>query len=313
MVEWTFFLHSLSVLLLRLFLLRTSAAAEGPAFTFMNNCRWTVWPGILSGAGRDQLSTTGFELPSGSLRSIEAPAGWSGRLWARTGCVFDASGGGSCATADCGTGEVECRGKGAAPPATLAEFTLGGGAGEKDFYDVSLVDGYNLPMVVQGGGGKCATTGCAEDVNARCPAELRVGEGDAAACRSACDAFGRPEFCCSGEFASPAACRPTAYSELFKTACPKSYSYAFDDATSIFTCAGAGEFTVIFCPDATISSSKSPANPRTSPTTTGDVTVESDAWLASLVADSGSERNSALPSMLPSMAFHFFVLLHFVA
>lgn len=31
------------------------------------------------------------------------------------------------------------------PPATLAEWTLSGD-GNRDFYDVSIVDGYNLPM-----------------------------------------------------------------------------------------------------------------------------------------------------------------------
>lgn len=30
------------------------------------------------------------------------------------------------------------------PPATLAEFTLSGD-GNTDFYDISIVDGYNLP------------------------------------------------------------------------------------------------------------------------------------------------------------------------
>ncbi|KAF8045453.1 hypothetical protein N665_4900s0001 [Sinapis alba] len=34
---------------------------------------------------------------------------------------------------------------------------------------------------------------------------------------------------------------------MFKAACPRSYSYAYDDATSTFTCAG-GDYTVTFCP-----------------------------------------------------------------
>jgi hypothetical protein len=33
-----------------------------------------------------------------------------------------------------------------APPVTLAQFTMGGSGG-KDLYDVSLVDGFNLPML----------------------------------------------------------------------------------------------------------------------------------------------------------------------
>lgn len=214
-------------------------------FTFVNRCDYTVWPGILANAGSPPLQSTGFELPKDTSRTFQASTGWSGRFWARTGCTFDGSGSGSCLTGDCGSGQVECNGAGAAPPATLAEFTLG--TGGQDFYDVSLVDGYNLPMIVEGTGGSglCATTGCTSDLNQQCPAELRASEGSA--CKSACEAFGSPEYCCSGAYGSPATCRPSIYSEMFKAACPRSYSYAYDDATSTFTCTGA-DYTVTFCP-----------------------------------------------------------------
>ncbi|PKA60787.1 Pathogenesis-related protein 5 [Apostasia shenzhenica] len=226
----------------------------GVTFTLVNNCGGTIWPGILSNTGSPALETTGFVLPAGASRSLLAPTGWSGRFWARTGCSFDDSSSGRCSTGDCGS-SVECNGASANPPVTLAEFTLAGvaGGGGKDFYDVSLVDGFNLPVVVEssaggggGGDGSCAPTGCVADLNLQCPPELRVGEGEA--CRSACEAFGRPEFCCSGDYASPAACRPSAYSEMFKSACPRSYSYAYDDASSTFTCSGA-DYSITFCPE----------------------------------------------------------------
>ncbi|THU73455.1 hypothetical protein C4D60_Mb04t23030 [Musa balbisiana] len=231
----------------RLFLL--FLGVEGSVFTFVNKCGETVWPGILSNAGSPQLESTGFELPVASSRSFQAPTGWSGRFWARTGCSASAVGGGawSCATGDCGSGQVECNGAGAAPPATLAEFTLAPSSAGRDFYDVSLVDGYNLPMVVEASAGACAATGCVVDLNRMCPAELRAAGGEA--CRSACEAFGTPEYCCSGAFASPATCQPSAYSQMFKEACPKSYSYAFDDPTSTFTCAGGADYTITFCPE----------------------------------------------------------------
>ncbi|GKE45535.1 thaumatin-like protein 1, partial [Tanacetum coccineum] len=57
----------------------------------------------------------------------------------------------------------------------------------------------------------------------------------------------RAEYCCKGEFSSPKSCQPTAYSQVFKTACPRSYSYAYDDATSTFTCTGA-DYVITFCP-----------------------------------------------------------------
>ncbi|KAK0581899.1 hypothetical protein LWI29_019352 [Acer saccharum] len=232
----------------------TLTGVSSATFTFVNKCDYTIWPGVLANAGSSTLDSTGFELPKDSSRSFLAPTGWSGRFWARTGCNFDGAGSGSCLTGDCGSGQVECNGLGAAPPATLAEFTLGNGG--QDFYDVSLVDGYNLPMIVEGSGGsgECAATGCVADVNQQCPAELRAGDGEA--CKSACEAFGSPEYCCSGAFNTPATCKPSVYSQMFKAACPKSYSYAYDDATSTFTCTGA-DYTVTFCPSSSPSQKSS--------------------------------------------------------
>ncbi|CAN6987181.1 unnamed protein product [Brassica rapa subsp. trilocularis] len=211
---------------------------NGATVTIVNRCSFTVWPGILANSGSSGLGTTGFELASGGSRSFQAPASWSGRFWARTGCNFDSQTGQfTCLTGDCGSNQVECNGSGAKPPATLAEFTIGSGPEDptrkQDFYDVSLVDGYNVPMVVEASGGtegNCLTTGCVADLNQRCPAELRFGSGSA--CKSACEAFGSPEYCCSGAYASPTECKPSMYSEIFKSACPRSYSYAFDDATT---------------------------------------------------------------------------------
>ncbi|XP_022754869.1 thaumatin-like protein 1b [Durio zibethinus] len=233
---------------------------SGTTFTLVNKCDHTVWPGIL---GNAQLDSTGFELPSGGSRTFQAPPSWSGRFWGRTGCTSDPNTGQvTCQTGDCGSSQIECNGRGASPPATLAEFTIG--SGTQDYYDVSLVDGYNLPMIVEpsGGSGTCLSTGCVNDLNRQCPNELRVGSGEA--CKSACEAFGTPEYCCSGAFASPDTCKPSAYSEMFKAACPRSYSYAYDDATSTFTCTGA-DYTITFCPSST--SKKSASN--TTPTTTG--------------------------------------------
>ncbi|XP_044948041.1 thaumatin-like protein 1 isoform X1 [Hordeum vulgare subsp. vulgare] len=243
-----------------LFLSSLFSAAFSTTFTLTNSCAYTVWPGLLSGSGTPALPTTGFALAPGESRAVEAPAAWSGRMWGRTLCATGADGRFACATCDCGSGAVECAGGGAAPPCSLAEFTLAGSGGN-DFYDVSLVDGSNIPMAVlpQGGSGAgCAATGCLADLNGPCPADLRVAGPDGAgiACKSACEAFGRPEDCCSGAFAGgPEACRPSAYSMFFKNACPRAYSYAYDDATSTFTCAsGTAAYLVVFCPTAMSSS-----------------------------------------------------------
>lgn len=52
------------------------------------------------------------------------------------------------------------------PPATLAEFTLGIN-GNADYYDVSVVDGSNLPMTVTSDKG-CPTASCPVDLNPSC-------------------------------------------------------------------------------------------------------------------------------------------------
>uniref|UniRef100_K3Y3L0 Thaumatin-like protein 1 n=1 Tax=Setaria italica TaxID=4555 RepID=K3Y3L0_SETIT len=260
-------LSLLSLLCCLTFLLQGAAPAT---FTITNSCEYTVWPGILSNAGAPPPSTTGFALPPGQTLAATVASAWSGRIWGRTLCATDSSSGAfACATADCGSGAVECSGRGAAPPATLAEFTLAGGTGGDDFYDVSLVDGFNVPMLVApqapaAANGSCQDTGCPADLNRACPAELRVAGGAGAqtvACRSACEAFAEAVYCCSGAYGSPAACAPTAYSRLFKAACPAAYSYAYDDATSTFTCAAAGGgYDVVFCPGT--SSLKPGGNPE---------------------------------------------------
>ena len=130
-------------------------------FTISNNCPFTIWPATLSGAGTTPLPTSGFQLNSGQSAQIPTTPKWSGRVWARTGCTFDASGVGKCQTADCG-GKMECGGMGATPPASLFEITIGG-YDNLDYYDVSFVDGYNLPIIVvpRSTASSCNATGCA--------------------------------------------------------------------------------------------------------------------------------------------------------
>ncbi|KAL0012569.1 hypothetical protein SO802_007677 [Lithocarpus litseifolius] len=90
----------------------------------------------------------------------------------------------------------------------------------KDFYDVSLVDGYNLAISITPikGSGKCSYAGCVGDLNMMCSVGLQVRSHDnkrVVACESACFAFNSPRYCCTGSFGSPQACKPTAYSRIF--------------------------------------------------------------------------------------------------
>lgn len=123
-----------------------------------NNCDDTVWPGIGTQAGTGG-GTGGFELSAGSSKSLTVSPDWQGRVWGRTNCSFNAAGtgasnlngnnggGAACSTGDCG-GVLDCVMTGATP-VTLAEFDLAGGSGgTQTFYDISLVDGYNIPLGV---------------------------------------------------------------------------------------------------------------------------------------------------------------------
>lgn len=210
-------------------------------FTIINRCKETIWPAITPG---EYFGGGGFELKSGQSVVYTAPISWSGRIWGRTGCNFDRTGSGSCQTGGCGS-TIKCGGAGNTP-ASLAEFTLA----SPDFYDVSLVDGFNLPLAVtpvNSKGGNCSIAGCDGDLRKTCPSQLSVKtNGKTVACRSACDVFNTDQYCCRGVYGNSATCRPTSYSMLFKAACPNAYSYAYDDPSSIFTCSGA-DYIITFC------------------------------------------------------------------
>lgn len=217
-------------------------AESARVFTLVNDCKSTIWPAITPG---ENFNGGGLALKPGQSVVFNAPVGWSGRIWGRTGCDFDAGGNGTCETGGCGS-SLKCSASGQ-PPATLAEFTLA----STDFYDVSLVDGFNLPVVVTavGGQGNCSAAGCDGDLRDDCPSELAVrapGGGPAVACRSACDVFNTDVYCCRGVFGNAVTCQPTYYSKKFKEACPGAYSYAYDDPTSIFTCTNA-DYIIAFC------------------------------------------------------------------
>jgi hypothetical protein len=233
-------------------------------FVFFNRCTQPGWVGSVGSPGAGGAAPYpspeggGFRMDPGSTRTVVVPGGmWVGRFFGRTGCRFDSTGVGSCDTGSCGRGE-KCGSATGQPPATLVEFTTGA-AGGQDFYDLSLVDGYNLPMAVaplpgtftRSGGGTfdCGTAICSRDLNLDCPPELQFKDrgGRVVACLSACERFRTEAFCCSGAHNTPATCPPFDYSRLFKAACPTAYSYAYDDATSTYTCRGE-DYGIWFCP-----------------------------------------------------------------
>ncbi|KAK5836388.1 hypothetical protein PVK06_012175 [Gossypium arboreum] len=224
---------------------------EAATFTLSNNCPSTVWPGVLTSSG-PPLSTTGVELPSKASSVLSVPATSSGRIWAPTQCT-NVNGKFQCQTGDCASGQVPCNGAGGIPPVTLAEFTLAPNNG-KDFFDISLVDGFNLPVSIApqsaDGSGNYIPVSCTDNVNAVCPNELQVkgSDGGVIACNSACLAFNQSQYCCTGSFGTPQTCPPTNYSNFLKSQCPQAYSYAYDGKSALVSCTGGANYLITFCP-----------------------------------------------------------------
>jgi chitodextrinase len=235
------------------------AAAAPQNLVFVNNSGRTVWVGALGNPGKGQPAAGGFALANGQTITHSVAGDWAGRVWGRTGCAFDGAGNGRCETGDCGN-RLQCNGSGGEPPASLAEFTLGNDAAS-DFYDVSFVDGSNLPMTIDPIGGvtdpndryRCTRAGCTVDLNPTCPTELRYrnAAGQTVGCMSACLAFNTDQYCCRGAHDRPETCRstdwPVNYPAYFKSHCPDAYSYAYDDHLSTFTCRNVG-YRITFHP-----------------------------------------------------------------
>ncbi|KAJ6522760.1 thaumatin [Mycena vulgaris] len=240
----------------------SSTVVAQRTITVYNGCPFTVWPALFTSAGGRPSQATGWVANPFTPVTFSVPSDWNGRIWGRRNCQFSAGGGGganSCLDGGC-NGGLLCdlvTGTGV-PPATLAEFNLG--AGGTDFYDVSLVDGYNLPMRIDNNAG-CGIPDCPVDLGPNCPALLIGpfdGSGFPVGCKSACvvDALnGRAADspnCCSGSHDTPATCPSSGVTDYnyFKSNCPKAYAYAYDDATSLFTCPSSSNaaYTVTFCP-----------------------------------------------------------------
>ncbi|KAL0338293.1 UNVERIFIED_CONTAM: Thaumatin-like protein [Sesamum angustifolium] len=123
----------------------TGANGKGHQLIIVNNCNESIWPGILGGAGQQTPKDGGFLVNRGQEVVVDVPEKWSGRIWGRQKCNFNANGKGSCATGDC-FGLFHCQGLSGKPPTTVVEMTLGTSTSPLHFYDVSLVDGFNLPV-----------------------------------------------------------------------------------------------------------------------------------------------------------------------
>ncbi|KAL5514556.1 hypothetical protein ACEPAG_1872 [Sanghuangporus baumii] len=243
------------------------------ARTFMvaNNCPFTIWPGMYTDMA---ISTAAPNYPTGwqadpfTSVSFSVPDDWkAGRIWSqgRRDCNFTVNPGpNSCLTGGCNGGLLcdATTGTGV-PPVTVAEWTLQGDQ-NLDYYDVSLVDGADLPMRIDNNVG-CPVADCPVDLGPTCPDPLKGpfdSTGYPVGCKSACFAnldgnqADSPN-CCSGQFNTPATCPASgvAYYWYFKGNCPNAYAYAYDESsnTALWTCDSArnADYTLTFCPSTT--------------------------------------------------------------
>ncbi|XP_047340548.1 protein P21-like [Impatiens glandulifera] len=226
MVSFSFSINSLLVLTSLLF----PTFINATIFTITNNCSFPVWAASIPGGGRylQQSKTWILNPPEQTINA---------RIWARTNCNFNRSGHGSCQTGDC-NGLLECQTNGS-PPNTLAEYALDQ-FNNLDFFDMSLVDGFNVPMQFSPTSNECTTSiRCTSDIIGQCPKQLLAPGG----CNNPCTVFKTDQYCCNS-----GSCVPTNFSRFFKDRCPDAYSYPKDDPTSTFTCPGGTDYNVVFCP-----------------------------------------------------------------
>jgi hypothetical protein len=213
-------------------LFTSSCTTHAVTLQIGNNCPFTVWAAAVPGGGK--------RLDRGQYFTFNVAAGTTGRMWGRTNCTFDKKGRGHCETGDC-NGVLKCKVFGT-PPYTVAEYALNK-FNNSDFYDMSLVEGFNLPIdYAPITAVSCKGLRCLANIKGECPSELKVPGG----CNNPCTVFKTDEYCCnSGKY-----CGETNFSRFFKTRCPDAYSYPKDDQTSQFTCpiSANANYRLVLCP-----------------------------------------------------------------
>ncbi|EPS99459.1 Osmotin thaumatin-like protein [Fomitopsis schrenkii] len=142
-----------------------TALCSAASVQLINNCNEQIDPGFYPKVVYNDTETGGFVMQHGERDSVQLPAGWHGRIWARTGCDDE----GMCQTGTC-PGGIDCDGPSPAGP-TLAQFNIDTDVGTT-YFGPSSVDGFNVPIrIVPGMGcnvGPVECTGNPEDAGYAC-------------------------------------------------------------------------------------------------------------------------------------------------
>jgi hypothetical protein len=230
-----------SLLIASLFLLSIQAAPFGDVkqINILNQCDHSLQIGHQTNDGpRGPI----VQLDADKSYQLTVKSDWAGRVWAKGLC--DAH---------------MCDGADADHPVSLAEFKLSSLNTDIDYYDVSFVDGFNFPVrivpqivdetdtLVKLDDKHCSISECT--ALPTCPLDLQLLDsiGKFIACESACSKYREDKYCCTGAHGSAKTCTSNHYADEIKKKCPDSYSYAFDDATSVYGCR-ANAYQVVFCP-----------------------------------------------------------------
>jgi len=259
-----------SIFAIFLALLATSEAVE---LTVTNNCDQTLWMATTPNYQIDPLPDGVVTLVPAQTYTYAIPEqGWAGRFWPKVGCDET---GYNCEFGDSSPPCGPCQ-----PPAdTKVEFNFAPQpATTESWYDISLVDGYSLPMRITPRGisqNNCIETTCQLSLD-RCPKdENNVGDlgiygtdGKILACLSPCKKWNYPppyglgndeqvspgvDYCCPTPPIYPEECSSgpvieTQYVQLIHETCPTAYSYAYDDFAGLHNCPGETSFDVVMCP-----------------------------------------------------------------
>ena len=254
-------------------------AAQSPRISITNACSFPVWIAQTPNAGFSALPgddpNPAAKLNAGQTVNYSIPPnGWGGRFWPKIGCDEN---GNNCLA---GSSVSGCPPDGCEPPAdTKFEFFYDPlSSGKRPYYDISLVDGYTLPVKITPSttdGGRCTTTDCVVAVNA-CPADEIEGLGDlrvikggqVVQCLAPCYKWVYPPpygmnrnkydppgklMCCPTPPVTAGECRVgpvvrTKYVQLVRAQCPSAYSYAYDDIGGSHDCPPGTSFLATLCP-----------------------------------------------------------------
>ncbi len=226
--------------------------ADGRCLRFLNACDQTVWAGASGETVPVEAFDDGVELAPGECVAMAFRSVVGGRAWGGTDCDGDV-----------------CASDGASGRGTLVQFDV-----PEDglaLYNVSLVDGFNLPIELRPTGveidqadGPCRAARCDASLEVGCPEALRRydEEGAVAYCESICRACGAcegcndcgdlgaeaceacadvAEVCCAGT-----GCESNGYTEIWASLCPSALTYAEDGA--YVGCDRVTDFDLTFCP-----------------------------------------------------------------